>query len=402
MRRKSLIIALLFLCFSSTALAHPGGTDSNGGHYNRSTGEYHYHHGYSAHQHPGGVCPYDNKDNTKSKIPSSFSAFSALFAATPRPTSRPTYKPSTGYSSTSHTGSSSYSITSHSGTSSYSGSSRSSSSTHSSASAPAASRALSSTSEAPDMLLFVFIGALIALFFYHLKVRSLQKDLDATRSKLYQEKDYSDSLVSRLPSTHHPSSKEASLKQELDHANALLSSTASRCSNLESQLGKKNHELKKATDSVRKLEAQVANLKKRCDRRAYYESHSLRDLSGMPDDTEIGADGWPKEKNREGWGPKYTRYVYSANSEKYHSADCQYAVKPVHVFDTSLPQRRCFYCHPDVLPDRTWFDRYNDLSYYYKKHGYIPLPDNIIKFSLTPSASDPPVTNSDKSPDHHP
>lgn len=44
--------------------AHPGRTDSRGGHYNRSTGEYHYHHGYPAHQHPDGVCPYDFDDRT--------------------------------------------------------------------------------------------------------------------------------------------------------------------------------------------------------------------------------------------------------------------------------------------------------------------------------------------------
>lgn len=62
-----MIAAALFpLC----AYAHSGGTDSKGGHYNRSTGEYHYHHGYSAHQHKdmdgdGKLdCPYefDDKD----------------------------------------------------------------------------------------------------------------------------------------------------------------------------------------------------------------------------------------------------------------------------------------------------------------------------------------------------
>ena len=57
--------------FPICAYAHSGGTDSNGGHYNRSTGEYHYHHGYSAHQHidmdgDGKLdCPYDFKDTTK-------------------------------------------------------------------------------------------------------------------------------------------------------------------------------------------------------------------------------------------------------------------------------------------------------------------------------------------------
>ena len=54
---------LLILPFN-LAFAHGGRTDSNGGHYNRSTGEYHYHHGYPAHDHPGGVCPYDYDDQT--------------------------------------------------------------------------------------------------------------------------------------------------------------------------------------------------------------------------------------------------------------------------------------------------------------------------------------------------
>lgn len=61
-RLFALVCALLLL--AAPALAHPGSTDGSGGHYNRSTGEYHYHHGYSAHQHPDGVCPYDFKDKT--------------------------------------------------------------------------------------------------------------------------------------------------------------------------------------------------------------------------------------------------------------------------------------------------------------------------------------------------
>lgn len=57
------IFAVLF-CSCVTSLAHPGRTDSKGGHYNRSTGEYHYHHGYPAHQHTNGVCPYSFDDKT--------------------------------------------------------------------------------------------------------------------------------------------------------------------------------------------------------------------------------------------------------------------------------------------------------------------------------------------------
>ena len=61
-RTITLIITVwLLIIFSAIAFAHPGNTDGKGGHYNRSTGEYHYHHGYSEHQHPNGECPYSTK-----------------------------------------------------------------------------------------------------------------------------------------------------------------------------------------------------------------------------------------------------------------------------------------------------------------------------------------------------
>lgn len=81
--RKILLAPVLFLCLSVVASAHPGKTDSDGGHTDHSTGEYHYHHGYSAHQHSDvdgdGVldCPYLFDDKTVSagdKIESSTKA----------------------------------------------------------------------------------------------------------------------------------------------------------------------------------------------------------------------------------------------------------------------------------------------------------------------------------------
>lgn len=69
------ILSVLLITLIIPVFAHPGSLDENGGHYNRSTGEYHYHHGYPAHQHENGECPYDFKDNvdddyTPSKKPS--------------------------------------------------------------------------------------------------------------------------------------------------------------------------------------------------------------------------------------------------------------------------------------------------------------------------------------------
>lgn len=70
---KKLIAVLLLVYFilsSSCVFAHSGGTDHKGGHYDKGSGEYHYHHGYSAHQHndmdSDGVldCPYNFVDKT--------------------------------------------------------------------------------------------------------------------------------------------------------------------------------------------------------------------------------------------------------------------------------------------------------------------------------------------------
>lgn len=66
----SITLIVLVNILSFLSFAHRGRTDGNGGHYDRSTGEYHYHHGYSAHDHydmdGDGIvdCPYDFDDKT--------------------------------------------------------------------------------------------------------------------------------------------------------------------------------------------------------------------------------------------------------------------------------------------------------------------------------------------------
>lgn len=64
----SVLLVILLFMLAITAAAHPGSTDEDGGHVDRSTGEYHYHHGYPAHNHydvddDGQIdCPYDFED----------------------------------------------------------------------------------------------------------------------------------------------------------------------------------------------------------------------------------------------------------------------------------------------------------------------------------------------------
>lgn len=65
MKKKYILITfLLVIIIPIITFAHKGRTDSSGGHYDYSAKEYHYHHGYSAHQHPNGVCPYETTTST--------------------------------------------------------------------------------------------------------------------------------------------------------------------------------------------------------------------------------------------------------------------------------------------------------------------------------------------------
>lgn len=56
------LILILLLVVSAVIFGHSGRTDSNGGHKDNKNksglGPYHYHHGYPAHLHKNGVCPY--------------------------------------------------------------------------------------------------------------------------------------------------------------------------------------------------------------------------------------------------------------------------------------------------------------------------------------------------------
>lgn len=69
MKKKFLIFLAILVLLLIPVSAHSGGTDAAGGHYNHSTGEYHYHHGHPAHQHINGVCPYESKSSDTTEQP---------------------------------------------------------------------------------------------------------------------------------------------------------------------------------------------------------------------------------------------------------------------------------------------------------------------------------------------
>lgn len=68
--KRSILLLLCIFFLVIPVKAHPGKTDDSGGHWDYSTGDYHYHHGYPPHDHydmdgDGDIdCPYDFDDQT--------------------------------------------------------------------------------------------------------------------------------------------------------------------------------------------------------------------------------------------------------------------------------------------------------------------------------------------------
>lgn len=88
MKRFSLFCIALVMLSAVVAFAHSGGTDYKGGHYVNGASEYHYHHGYPAHDHPNGQCPYDFKDKSSSSGGSSSVSSSSVSVAPSSPKQR--------------------------------------------------------------------------------------------------------------------------------------------------------------------------------------------------------------------------------------------------------------------------------------------------------------------------
>lgn len=94
--KKALVISLFMFLIPLSVFAHSGRTNPDGGHYDSSIGEYHYHHGYSAHSHNNGICPYDFHDavdhisTSFTKAINNFPIYKKASSGTPVPKISPT------------------------------------------------------------------------------------------------------------------------------------------------------------------------------------------------------------------------------------------------------------------------------------------------------------------------
>lgn len=144
---------------------------------------------------------------------------------------------------------------------------------------------------------------------------------------------------------------------------------------------------KAAEKLLEELKKQSTTSQEIVDRRDLYRNFSLRELSGMPDDTIIGEDGLPRIIGSRGWGEYYTRFK-SYDGNRYHRAGCAHAFTRVHVFSHECPTIPCMSCLPEPLPDREWFDLYRLHYQEAKKVGASLKPDPLECALLNADISD--------------
>lgn len=102
-----------------------------------------------------------------------------------------------------------------------------------------------------------------------------------------------------------------------------------------------------------------------------YSGKSIEELAGIPDQYEIGPDGYPREKGAaSGWGKTFTAYR-SARGKCYHRERfCCSSYIPVHIFDTQQLSRLrpCSKCRPGNCEDFPWYKEYRKILEIQKKY----------------------------------
>lgn len=344
----SLIFISTLLFMLPSASAHPGRTDSRGGHTDKSTGEYHYHHGYPEHQHynmdgDGKIdCPYDFKDKTGSS--SGTSSGSTKKPTTPpttptvprpepttspiTPTTAPTNpKPAYGFTPLSYT-------------------------QQAEASYPLLS---------PSLLILAALFIPFHLYIHSSRKRTLQEMSNRLENALqaynYQrelsnqlsknEKDYQDSLAE----SHRQLLLAKSALEAIHEEYAKYSSQANKA------LIDRINQLTAAQElSDRKHEEFLTALKQA------YGNDFLLHASGAPPEIFYDAYGLPRCSDSVSSDPYM---LHRSSTGMFHSSRCSHSRNciPIHALNVSpeeFTRNRCQVCKPEY-PDFSWIEKYHHL-----------------------------------------
>lgn len=332
MKRRLLLLLLVLLLLSPAAYAHPGRTDSNGGHTDAATGEYHYHHGYPAHQH------YDIDGDGTPDCPYLFKTAAKSTTAT---------------------------------------TSAATSSTASSLKVQTAKSASASVDTDTMIFFLIFIFLAFAVCFFLL--RRQMAETEKVNSALYSATQKNKSLESALAQVQAEqearyNEKQFQLHEEFEalyfqerekleaaHAKALEELNAAHAQ----ELAAAQKQIEKLTLDLRWSERRRKYVYDAMVR-GYGENFLLR-AAGAPPDLFWDSKGFPHLSPEIGLDP-YT--LHRSSTGKFHRPECPHsyrctAVNALQVSREEFQRNRCQVCQP-VYPDLSWADELNNLLEYTK------------------------------------
>lgn len=300
MKRNALRILSALIIASAligSVSAHQGRTDTNGGHTDNSTGEYHYHHGYPAHDHydmdgdGDEDCPYDFKDQTGSS--SGSSGYSSGSSSNYK-TSTPTQKTETIVKTITE-----------------------------------------KVPYIPDWVFLVFGVSGIAIILLWRRVSVVQEQKESTEKAL---KTKIETLKKDVANMQWQRNKRAEEKLELSAKHRTeIAALAAR------------NQMTHAIGSSR-LNADLA--------RVFGDDYLYR-ASGAPEGHTVDEKGLPIGTPSDGlpWGKEYTFY---RGKTVFHRCDCCHA-RSAHITNAMLldDHTPCKVCNP-ALPELDWVYRYNE------------------------------------------
>lgn len=329
-RKKFLLcIAIILLSSFTHVSAHPGRTDSNGGHYNHATGEYHYHHGYPEHQHKNGICPYkfDDRTNHNSGSSSSSSSSSSTKERTHSAPIQEKQDHSTFFAFYFSVGLLVVMLL--------------------------LEVAVNTFCATPILAIFAVIGYYISMpiivlndilpfFAYSLRYFTITGLL----------------LIILNVRKWHTNSVENRKKQK----NKEMEWYRESQKQLQEKIDQQNRELRKKEQAEE--HEKIVQQQKLILIQKY--SKPIAQLCDIPDGIAVGSDGLPYEVDQPEWGELYT--VYRAPSGKaYHRKGCNpYARIPVHILVASRSLAPCKICKPE-MPDVKWLKEYHRVAQIQKK-----------------------------------
>ena len=366
MKRILLRAFLLLFLFPAASLAHSGRTDSSGGHYDRSTGEYHYHHGYPAHQHPGGVCPY----SSASPSGSSGSSGSSSSSGNSNISSSISYYDK-GYEDGFKAGSKKSDASYDKGNKE--GYEKGKKEGYETGYNVGYNNGISSRNTA------IVSGAAILLFLFFVsrvtrsRKKALQKEEqialkrqeDAERQHTLEEY-YAriTSLKNTIADLEYVIREKTEFKEDLEFTIASMERGKEKISQELLNLLEQQTKIKSipvAPPPLANMQIGLSEMETSFIVSAEHENDLPHSAFPFPDGKKIGKDGLPADSNAiKHWGKTYTVYL-NERTHTYHRGACRYvnpiSCLPVHILSVYQDCSPCSICKPEI-PDMGWYFGY--------------------------------------------